>query len=58
MFYFIFKLNSVLYDKMTETIYKSPLQSFESQDIKESWYEVDVLGRGVEAMKEVNSKLG
>lgn len=58
MFLFYFKLNSVLYDKMTETVYKSPLQSFESRDIKESWYEVDILGRGVEAMKEVNSKLG
>lgn len=43
---------------MTETVYTSPLQSFKSQDIKESWYEVDILGRGVEAMIEVNLKLG
>lgn len=43
---------------MTETVYMSPLQSFISKDIKESWYEVDILGRGIEAMVEVNSKLG
>jgi len=43
---------------MTETVYTSPLQSFKSQNIKESWYEVDILSRGVEAMIEVNSKLG
>lgn len=43
---------------MTETVYASPLQSFKSQKVKESWYEVDILGKGIEAMKEVNSKLG
>lgn len=43
---------------MTETVYMFPLQSFNSQNIKESWYEVDILGRGVEAMVEVNKKLG
>jgi len=43
---------------MTETVYISPLLTFKSQDIKESWYEVDILGRGVEAMNEVNTKLG
>lgn len=43
---------------MTETVYSSPLQSFNSQDIKESWYEVDILGRGTAAMVEVNTKLG
>jgi len=43
---------------MTEMVYTSPLLSFKSQDIKENWYEVDILGRGVEAMIEVNKKLG
>lgn len=43
---------------MTETVYVLPLESFKSQDTKESWYEVDVLGRGIEAMIEVNTKLG
>lgn len=43
---------------MTETVYMSPLKSFKSQLIKESWYEVDILNRGVEAMIEVNTKLG
>lgn len=43
---------------MTETVYTSPLQSFKSHNIKENWYEVDILGRGIEAMNEVNSKLG
>lgn len=43
---------------MTETVYKSPLKSFKSQDIKENWYEVDILGKGVEAMNEVNEQLG
>lgn len=52
------QLTTALYDKMTETVYTSPLQSFKSQEIKESWYEVDILGRGVEAMNEVNTKLG
>jgi len=54
----ILQLTTALYDKMTETVYTSPLLSFKSQDIKESWYEVDILGRGVEAMNEVNTKLG
>lgn len=43
---------------MTETVYVLPLESFKSQHTKESWYEVDVLGRGIEAMIEVNTKLG
>jgi len=43
---------------MTETVYTSPLQTFKTQDIKENWYDVDILGRGIEAMIEVNSKLG
>ncbi|XP_025425886.1 phosphoribosylformylglycinamidine synthase isoform X2 [Sipha flava] len=53
-----YELTSVLYDKMTETVYLSPLKSFKSQDVKESWYEVDIIGKGIEAMKEVNLKLG
>jgi hypothetical protein len=43
---------------MTETVYLSPLKSFKSQDVKESWYEVDIISKGIEAMKEVNLKLG
>lgn len=43
---------------MTETVYTSPLKSFEIQETKENWYEVDVLSRGIEAMAEVNTKLG
>lgn len=53
-----FKITNTLYDKMTETVYTSPLQSFQSKEVKESWYEVDVLGRGIAAMVEVNKKLG
>jgi len=51
-------LTSALYDKMTETVYTSPLKSFKTQETKANWYEVDVLGRGIEAMAEVNTKLG
>lgn len=43
---------------MTETVYITPLQSFQSKDVKESWYEVDILSRGITAMVEVNKKLG
>lgn len=43
---------------MTEIVYKMPLESFEIQSNKENWYEVDVLKRGIEAMAEVNEKLG
>jgi len=43
---------------MTETVYTSPLKSFQSQNNKENWYEVDILSRGIEAMTEVNTKLG
>lgn len=43
---------------MTETVYMFPLRSFICKDIKESWYEVDILNRGIEAMAEVNTKLG
>lgn len=51
-------MTSALYDKMTETVYTSPLKSFKTQETKANWYEVDVLGRGIEAMAEVNTKLG
>lgn len=43
---------------MTETVYNFPLTSFKSKKIKEDWSEVDILGRGVEAMIEVNDQLG
>lgn len=43
---------------MTETVYTSPLKSFKTQETRANWYEVDVLGRGIAAMAEVNTKLG
>ncbi|XP_050442491.1 phosphoribosylformylglycinamidine synthase [Adelges cooleyi] len=51
-------ITTELCDHMTEIVYKMPLESFEIQSNKENWYEVDVLKRGIEAMAEVNEKLG
>lgn len=43
---------------MTEQEYKTPLETFELEVLTEAWSEVDVLGRGKEALKEVNDAMG
>ncbi|CAB3363848.1 Hypothetical predicted protein [Cloeon dipterum] len=43
---------------MTECRYLKPLTSFELDVKPQPWFEVDVLGRGQDALKEVDKKLG
>ncbi|XP_026272194.1 phosphoribosylformylglycinamidine synthase [Frankliniella occidentalis] len=52
------KLAAVLHDKMTECRYDKPLESFNLGVSPAPWFEVDVMGKGREALEEVNSKLG
>nr|CAD7462723.1 unnamed protein product [Timema tahoe] len=52
------KLSSVLYDRMTQCRYLSPVDSFQLDIAPQPWYEVDVMGRGRAALQEVDSHLG
>ncbi|XP_059470388.1 phosphoribosylformylglycinamidine synthase [Neocloeon triangulifer] len=52
------QLVSLLHDRMTECRYATPLTSFDLDVRPQPWFEVDVLGRGQEALKEVDKKLG
>lgn len=52
------KLLSQLHDRMTEQRYLCPLESFETPIPKTDWIEVDILGKGVEALKEIDRQLG
>ncbi|MGM0366786.1 MAG: phosphoribosylformylglycinamidine synthase, partial [Actinomycetota bacterium] len=46
------------YDRMTECVYEEPLTSFETGIVPEEVYEVCLLQKGMEALKEVNRRLG
>nr|XP_027213308.1 phosphoribosylformylglycinamidine synthase-like isoform X1 [Penaeus vannamei]XP_027213309.1 phosphoribosylformylglycinamidine synthase-like isoform X1 [Penaeus vannamei]XP_027213310.1 phosphoribosylformylglycinamidine synthase-like isoform X1 [Penaeus vannamei] len=52
------KILAAIHDPMTEQEYKTPLETFELEVLTEAWSEVDVLGRGKEALKEVNDAMG
>lgn len=47
-----------LHDKMTEERYRMPIQSFKLPANEDKWSEIDVLGRGESALKEISDKLG
>lgn len=51
-------LASVLHDKMTQCIYRQPLDSFDVHFKPDEWFEVDVLSKGRSALEKVNSDLG
>ncbi|MEK7097229.1 MAG: phosphoribosylformylglycinamidine synthase, partial [Patescibacteria group bacterium] len=46
------------YDRMTECIYPVPLGTFESSISSEEVFQVDLLGRGINALKDINDKMG
>lgn len=43
---------------MTEQRYLHPLTSFETEVPTNDWVEVDIMGRGVDALKEIDKQLG
>ncbi|UXI16038.1 proline-rich protein 5-like [Sarcoptes scabiei] len=47
-----------MHDKMTEQRYLKPIETFRLPPRKEDWFEIDVLGQGERALKEVSEKLG
>lgn len=47
-----------MHDRMTEQRYFEPVKTFELPPNEAKWYEIDILGRGEEALSEVNDKLG
>ena len=47
-----------LYDRMTETVIGSPLQSFDAGTVYEEVRRVDVLGRGKDALIQINTEKG
>ena len=51
-------LADVLHDKMTQCVYKQPLQSFDVDIKPEEWFEVDILSTGRYALEKVNQDLG
>lgn len=52
------KLVANLHDKMTQCEYEKPLKGFDLGIVPEDWFEVDVMNKGKEALREVNEKLG
>lgn len=52
------QLVGALHDRMTECRYLEPIQSFDHGIVPESWFSVDVMGKGRKALEEVNTKLG
>ncbi len=51
-------LVEALHDRMTEQRYSQPITSFALPASTENWYEIDVIGRGEAALREVSEKLG
>ncbi|CAL4124709.1 unnamed protein product, partial [Meganyctiphanes norvegica] len=47
-----------LHDPMTQQEYVCPLESFQQVTAPKTWSQVDVLGRGKEALKEINDTMG
>ena len=43
---------------MTEQRYFEPVKTFDLPPNDQTWYEIDILSRGEEALREVNDKLG
>lgn len=49
---------SALHDRMTECHYVQPIHTFDHGISPEPWFRVDILGKGRQALEEVNAKLG
>lgn len=52
------KIISYLHDRMTQTQYVKPLESFDLGITPEKWFEIDIMGQGRKALESVNEKLG
>jgi hypothetical protein len=49
---------AAIHDRMTECVYRSAITSFALEKAKERWSEVDVLGKGSDALREASTELG
>ena len=47
-----------LFDRMTEMVYDQPLDGFHVGEKSEACFEVDILGKGLPALRETSEKLG
>lgn len=52
------KLIGCLYDSMTECVYLQPISSFTVETRPQAVFEVDILGKGREALEKANDELG
>ncbi|RWS26136.1 phosphoribosylformylglycinamidine synthase-like protein [Leptotrombidium deliense] len=52
------QIASQLFDRMTEQRYTSPINSFKLPIKLQSWTEIDILGRGMNALKEISNEMG
>lgn len=52
------QLVELLHDRMTEQRYHTPIESFKLPPNDDKWFEIDVIGRGEQALREVSEKLG
>lgn len=57
-FHHTFKILAALHDRMTQCRYHEPLRSFQLDKRPESWYEVNIMENGREALEQVNDHLG
>ena len=51
-------LVNLLHDRMTEQRYLKPIETFQLPTNQENWFEIDVIGQGESALREVSTKLG
>ena len=51
-------LAATLFDRMTECRYASPITTFDLDIQPDAVYEVDIMGRGKEALEKANQELG
>ena len=51
-------LAATLFDRMTECRYTSPITTFDLDIQPDAVYEVDIMGRGKEALEKANQELG
>ena len=49
---------SQLHDRMTEQRYLRPLTSFDTTVPKNDWFEVDIMNKGTDALREIDRRLG
>ncbi|OTF71437.1 hypothetical protein BLA29_013407, partial [Euroglyphus maynei] len=52
------KIVELLHDRMTEQRYHTPIESFKLPTHEDKWFEIDVIGHGEQALRDVSEKLG